>query len=399
MELIVILLGEFLFAPFIAAMALVLEVIALGIGGVLDLVGSRVATDRSPARVMTPPVTEPEPSVKTPRRWARILVVLAASLAVVTCGFLLLLDLIWFEGTVRWALDRVGRTTGVQVACDSASGSLFGGRVHLDGVSIRKPEGPRTRCDLTVKSVQLQLSIWTLLNDNIQVDSLELKELHGSFTRLQGGPIPPRRRSAKAFEIQSLAIDDLDVQITDRTGDERTYRLTVASWRSEPLRSRWLPFDILFRTNCAGVLAGSDFEIRSNVIANGRETLWQASNLPGWYLANELSGPFGQIREGTVDVQVDDRWTLGEVTAIDSRWQLVFHGVRAEVPSDRPLKERLWHTAWVTALNKLGDEIPLEFRLTFDGTKLTTYRSPEAKGIWTDVGVAMVKKLLGVTVK
>ena len=69
-----------LFAPFIAAMALVLELVALGIGGALELVGSRIATDRT------------RDKVKTPRRWSRILLVLAASLAVVTCGILLVLE-------------------------------------------------------------------------------------------------------------------------------------------------------------------------------------------------------------------------------------------------------------------------------------------------------------------
>jgi len=398
MELIVILIGELLFAPFIAAMVLVLELVAIGIGMILDLVGSRIATDRSPAKVMPAPVAAEEHRIKTPRRWSRILLVLATSLAVVTCGCLLVLDLFCFEGTVRWVMDRVGRTTGVQVAYDSATGSLFRGHLRLEGVSIRKPKGPRTRCDLTVKTAQLQLSIWTLLNDTIQVGSLELNELRGSFTRLEAGAMSPGRRTTKAFEIGILVIEDLDLQISDRTGDDRTYRLAVASWRSEPLRSRWLPFDILFRTNCAGVLAGSDFEIRGEVVQDGRETRWRATNLPGWYLAKELSGPFGLIRDGMVDVQVDDRWTRGKVTGIDSRWRLVFHGVRAEMPSHLPLKERLWHKAWVAALNKLEPSLPLEFRLTFDGSKLTTHGSPEAKAVWAEVGGALVKKL-GVTGK
>ncbi len=48
--------------------------------------------------------------------------------------------------------------------------------------------------------------------------------------------------------------------------------------------------------------------------------------------------------------------------------------------------------------NKLG-AVPLEFRLTFDGSRLTTYSSPESKGVWREVSSAMVKQLLGVTGK
>ena len=89
MELIVILLGELLFAPFIAALTVVLELIAILIGGILDLIGARIAANK--------------PDVKTPRRWSRILLLSAASLALVTFGILLAMNLFWFEGTVAWA--------------------------------------------------------------------------------------------------------------------------------------------------------------------------------------------------------------------------------------------------------------------------------------------------------
>ena len=385
MELIVILLGELLFAPFIAALTVVLELIAILIGGILDLIGARIAANK--------------PDVKTPRRWSRILLLSAASLALVTFVILLAMNLFWFEGTVAWVLDRVNKQTGVQVTYESASGSLIGGRLRLEGVSIRQTKGQRTRCDLQLESAECELSMSTLLSATIVVDSLRLKKLRGSFTRLQDQPASPGRRTTKSFEIRSLAIEDLDVQVTDRTSGERTYRLAVASWRSEPLRSRWLPFDVLFRTNCAGTLAGSDFEIQTGTIEGGRETRWKASNLPGWYLANQLRGPFDLIHQGTVDVQVDDRWTRGDITQIHSRWRLVFHDVRAEVPDGMTLKQRLWAKPWVAALNKLGADVPLEFRLTFDGSRLTTYSSPESKGVWREVGMAMVKRLLGVTGK
>ncbi len=392
MELIVILLGELLFAPFIAALTVVLELIAILIGGVLDVVSGRIAANK-------PSITlDTQAGIKVPRRWSRILLLSAASLALVTFGILLAMNLFWFEGTVAWVLDRVNKKTGVQVTYESASGSLIGGHLRLEGVSIRQAKGRRTRCDLKLESAECELSMSTLLRATIVVDSLRLKKLRGSFTRLQDDPISPGRRTTKAFEIRSLAIEDLDVQVTDRTSGERTYRLAVASWRSEPLRSRWLPFDVLFRTNCAGTLAGSDFEIQTGTIEGGRETRWKASNLPGWYLANQLRGPFDLIHQGTVDVEVDDRWTRGDITQIDSRWRLVFRDVRAEGPAGMTLKQRLWARPWVAALNKLG-AVPLEFRLTFDGSRLTTYSSPESKGVWREVGIAMVKQLLGVTGK
>ncbi len=395
MELIVILLGELLFAPFIAALILVLELVALAIGGVLDLIGSRV----------TSPDMEPQPPARMPRRWSKILLVSAAGLALGTFGTLLALDLFCFAGTTRWVLDRVEKATGIQIAYDSASGSLFGGRLSLDGVAIKKSDGPRTRCDLTVKNAEVQFSIWTLLDSTIRIDSLELRELHGSFTRLESNAMPQGRRGRKAFRIQKLAIEDLDVEVNDRTkGDkdkdcDKTYRVNAPTWRSEPLRSRWLPFDILFHTNCVGTLADADFEIRGHPVEAGRETRWKATNLPAWYLARELSGPFGLIQEGMVDIEVDDLWRHDEVTGIDSHWRLVFHGVRAEVPEDLPLKERLWHKAWVSALNKLGGGVPLEFRLTFDGSRLTTHASPGARAAWEEVGGALVKRLLGIKVK
>ena len=119
----------------------------------------------------------------------------AASLALVTFGILLAMNLIWFEGTVAWVLDRVNKKTGVQVTYESASGSLIGGYLRLEGVSIRQAKGRRTRCDLKLESAECELSMSTLLRATIVVDSLRLKKLRGSFTRLQDDPISPGRRT------------------------------------------------------------------------------------------------------------------------------------------------------------------------------------------------------------
>ena len=129
-----------------------------------------------------------------------------------------------------------------------------------------------------------------------------------------------------------------------------------------------------------------------------RETRWHATDLPVWYLAQELGGWFAHIKEGTVDVTVDDRWRLAEIAEIDSRWKLVLRNVRAEVPEGLTPLQRVGYSPWIRVLNSMGD-IPLTFGLKFDGTRLTTYGSADSEGVWQQVGSAMIDKLLGVKKK
>ena len=110
--------------------------------------------------------------------------------------------------------------------------------------------------------------------------------------------------------------------------------LKVDSLTAKPFRSGWALFDILFRSNLKGSINRQPVLVTSQVIDGGRQTRWQAEKLPVGLVSPYLKGPFLWIEEGTVDIDVEDRWSVNGKADIEMHWSFIFHDLKAEVPQD-----------------------------------------------------------------
>jgi len=57
---------------------------------------------------------------------------------VVMVAAVCLLNFVFFESSLRWALARVEKRNGIKINFASASGSLFSGELILKGVTARR---------------------------------------------------------------------------------------------------------------------------------------------------------------------------------------------------------------------------------------------------------------------
>ncbi len=160
----------------------------------------------------------------------------------------------------------------------------------------------------------------------------------------------------------------------------------VFSATSAPLRSRYALFDILFRSNATGEIAGASFEIRTGGDASGRQTVWRASDVPVSSFGAMAGGVLAWFREGVVDVRVVDNWRRDGQLEIDMDWRLDFRDIEVQAPDSASVVTRLATGPIVDYVNSYDGDFPFEFQMVINENQFEYKSSLAAAGLWTAVG-------------
>ena len=174
-------------------------------------------------------------------------------------------------------------------------------------------------------------------------------------------------------------------------------KLTVDSLKAEPLRSRWIVFDVFLGATCHGLLDDYPFSIETADVAGKNETRWLAESLPLDKVGAYIGGPLKWMQDGQLAVEVIHTWKRGSDIEIRMHYDLMLRGVRAVVPDDLSRPAKAVAIPIVAYLNKRGEELPLRFDLVinkdgFDGTY-----SIEAAGLWRALSAGIATALADAT--
>lgn len=411
LELLLILVGEFLFLPILGMFAAVIELVALVVGGTLEVLwqlfsgrGERevALAEESPARVEagseeeTPLAAYARGVAEDEKRAAGGLFRrLLLAVGVVGLVLFLALQFFFFEGTLRWGLARVKASTGIDVRFASASGNLLTWSTELKGLKIARRGHPQSNFALTIDSFSADLDAWSLLWGEVKLQSFVVRGMKGTFTRLRKAP--KKRKKKRPFVIQSLRLEGVKLRFQDRTREGRVLDvpLEIKRWESKPLRSTYAMFDVLFRTNAQGRFADKPFELMTRGDRKGRQTCWKAYDLPIAPVAAWVGGPLGWLKTGRLFVYVKDEWRRAESPVIELYWSMTLRDVQAEVPPHKRGLARVIAKAAVGYINKRGKFLPLEFSLTVREGQFRHTASLAATGLFQAVARALRKKLRG----
>lgn len=322
---------------------------------------------------------------------------------------MVLINLWFIDDLARWQLVKLRERNGIAITAETIEGNLFTGRFQASGVSVKRTDHPAGLIELSARRVEADVSVWRVFRTPLEVRSLSVDGVHGRFERGVPGQAPVKKKKQqeakepkqkRPFVITSLAITNLDVAYADHTR-KRPLALPVVIQHltAEPLRSQWAVFDVLFRANATGTIAGRPFHLSTSGDDLGRETKWHVNGLPVEILAQQIGGPFTLLTGGTCDVDVTDRWRMsGDDRVIVMDWSVVLKEVQAEVPEDTsPLMALLAKPA-VAFINAKAERVPLSFRVELDEERFDGAASAEAAGLWevvADSAAATFAKMLG----
>ena len=398
MEGLFLLFGEFIgavLAPVIAAVVeFVVLLVSLCVEGVVALAralssssGGITATPVHPATPAKPnaeAVVSPPPPRKPSKVRRRILIGMAVLFAL-TLGAVLLANFVFFRQTLRFCLGLAEKTNGISVSFTDAEGSLFRGEVVLTGVTARREGHPSSNFDLDIDRVDIALRFRREAGMRV-VERLHITGLTGRMdVQREGGEKPPR----KPFIVRDLLLEKsgLTVATTGAHGPAGL-PVVITRWEGREIRSRTMVFGVLFRCTASGTLAGRDFLITSEERDGGRVTRWKAEGIPIGVVGAFAGGVFSWLREGELDVDVQDQWRLSGQTEIDMDWKLRLRNVKAEVPEGLPLAKSALVTPVVAFLNEHGRDLPLDFQFVLNENEFSAGSSAGLTALWNAFSTA-----------
>lgn len=399
MEALVILLAELLAGPILAAVAIAAQIFVFFIGLLFEFaywVVSRRPRTPTPAKTDAARKAQgPSGRSRVPRLIGRVaLVGLALSL-----GGLLLVNFVFFEPVARWAVAQVGKRTNTEIDFRTASGNIFSGTVVFEDISARRSSETRSSFDLKAGRLRADIDPWTLVFRPIVFQSLSVETVSGVLRqpdrrKTAGGKDDDKIKARRRFSVEDLALKDVSIMLSK--GDNAPVAVSLKSVSTAPFRSNYALFDMLFRSNLTGQIDGHDISVSTQEIDGGRLTQWRMPDLPAASVSKFLTRPpIGWLREGTLNVSVDDRWRLGAAADIDMDWRLQMQGVRAEAGDAASLGEKTLAFPVTSYINSRNGNLDLRFKLLMNEKQFEHMSSLDARFLW-DVFLKSTAKAMGI---
>jgi hypothetical protein len=380
MELLIALVGAFIAEIAFAALIPLLGSLFTGLLITLELASKILGR---------PSVFRPQRTVKSSSPWLRRIGGISLGLTIALTIGVVLLNTVLFEPTLRRGLRHAREKTGVDVQFETARGNFLSGSVTLQGVTVKRKDDVRSNIDLTIREAKAHVSLSSLMNSTVHVGGLRLVDIQGTY---QCGRIKQQRRD---FVIDELIVENATVDLKEPDTDVPAPALPLKIDRLEcrPLHRDSAIFDLLFRSNGQGTIAGAPFEIRTETTTHGRTTSWKARAIPVAFLAGYVGEPLDWLTGGTVDVDVADEWSDGPTTEIDSRWKLDFHDITAAVPPRVTGFKRAVAEPVARFIQAHPAHLPLEFRLKLDKGHFTGAASVETTGVLKAAADGMLEEM------
>lgn len=312
-------------------------------------------------QVYAPPeVADESPAQK--RRWRRWVRVGGIALFLFGLIGLVAIEFIGADPMLRWALKDLKPKTGIELTFDQVSGGFLRGNLEATNIKLKRVEDKYSNFDLACDKATCHFSIWTILWSRTSFESVTLEHVTGRYERVSSRE---PRANQKTFEIYKFMATNCDLEIIDHTasGESAPYTIRIATFESERMRSRWVMFDTLFRSNIVGTVEGRPISITSQRKETGYEVHWNADRLPVAIVGDYLKGPFRWIDEGSVDVvmtaDVPADGTRKGILAM--KWELAFHEIHAGLPDGMNLAMRTVAQVAVNELNRKIDGLKIAF--------------------------------------
>jgi hypothetical protein len=397
MEALVILLAELLGAPIIAALVFFATLVLLAFSLLLGLLrrvfprdGDR---DESRARY-------PDRRFALRQRRSRILGWMRAS-AFATLGLmvaaLLAANFLFLDPLAERVLAAAGRHTNTEIAFTSIAGNIFTGEFALTGVKAKREATAKSSFDLAAHRLTVDIDLWTLLARPVTFETVIVEGVTGSIRsperrKRTGAPGDVKLKPKRKFLIRDLALSDVAIALSK--GENAPVAVVLNSVKTTGFRSNFAVFDTLFRSDVIGTLDSRELVIATEPAGIGRITRWRIPDLPADTLSRIVTRPpAGWLREGTLNVSVDDQWQLNDRNEIHMDWRVRMQGVRAEARADAGLIEKTMAAPVAGYIKAKDGNLDLNFTLVVNEPEFENMSSIDAGVLWSVISRSMAETM------
>jgi hypothetical protein len=388
MEALVILLAELLWAPLIAALIFFVNFALLIISLLLELcfwLFTRNVPGNGAARR------------RGRYRFLRSMRISALTGIVLMAAALLAVNFIFLDRAARGVLAEVGRRTHTELDFKAVSGNIFTGSFAFAGLTAKRQSETKSSFDLHAQRLTADLDLWTLFVRPISFESVTVDHVTGAIRRperrkKEDGAAEDKLKPKRKFLIRDLTLTNVDIALSK--GAIAPVSVALSSVKAAHFRSNFAIFDTLFRSDLAGRVDGHDISVVTEPAGIGRLTRWQMPDLPADTLNRIVTRPpVGWLRDGTLNVSVDDSWQLNAADDIHMDWQVKMQGVRAQAGQDAGIIEKALALPVAGYINRKSGNLDLRFTLVVNEKQFENMSSIDASVLWAVMSRSMRKAM------
>ena len=296
-------------------------------------------------------------------KWPRRILLIGTAILVVFLATVYVANRWYFEPVTRWSLGHLEKRAGIKVDFAEVTGSFWTGKFDFRRLTARRAEHEKSRFDLSIDSLALNVSMWDLAWRKVVFDSLAIGGVRGEWEQVsRSDKLKPRR----FFRLNMFSVDDATIRYTNRAIGPQPFavNLRIDTLRSPHLGSDWFLYDLLFHTNLAGAVDDTRFRIMtSGELGEQFENIWICDGLPIPLVAQVVGTPLDWFEKGDIDVHVENRFRFasgGDHEAL-MRWSIVFRDFHARAPEGSSLKARAVAKPLLFFVNRKSERLDLSF--------------------------------------
>ena len=388
MELLLTLIAEFVASLVLPVIAVIIDFFAT----LLALIGFTLFGRRSRERTAADPTDghtaerlgRATGTVVRSRRFAIGAGLFGAVFLALLAG-VLVANFVFFKPTVNWLAGKVAERSGMEISFDNAEGNLLTGKLQLGNLNVQRRNTDKTEYRFSARQVAVDVEMLSLVFGDAELASLHVDGASGDiWTKPKKTDAGGDKRAKRQFEITDLGLSNVDVQL--HRVDTPPLSLAISQFHTDNLRSRFVVYDVFFRSDINGTVNGNTFLVSSKRQVGGRSTRWQLDDFPAELVRHYVDkAPFKWFTGGTVDVRVDDHWTSADNAELDTSWDIVLKDVRVVEPDNSNLVEKALGTPIARYINSRDEDIDFSLRFVMDESQFEMKPSLDAAGVWDAV--------------
>lgn len=312
---------------------------------------------------------------------------------------LFVLNTFFFGKTASFIARSISGNTHTTILFDVAEGNLFKGQINLTDLKVMGGKTRDEKYSVQIETLKLDVDMRSLISPTSRFTNFEISGLVGDIwqqaskpTNTQSIPrtnnIVPRKR----YEVSSLRV--LNAELTLHKGGHSPLLLEIERFESNPLRSHFAVFDLMFRSTLRGNINGQKMRIETSQRENEEASVWHFETMPVEPLALYLnSPPFSWLDGGTVDIRIDETWRQNDTPELDLKWHVILDGVRLRTPKETGFLSQKLIEPVAGFVNGFDKPIDLEFTFTVRENEFETKSNLAAAGLWQALSESFIKTL------
>jgi len=307
-------------------------------------------------------------------------------IAILLLVLFLCVNYLFLKPALQRLCAKIYDRTDIAVDFSEVDGELWLGKFTIKNMTLKRDLDQHLDLDLKIKSTAIDFSIKDIFFGKIVCDSLHIDGVSGKIIKKEKKKKKPR----KNFLINEFRLTNTDIEFSSHKHPNRGIDIAIEKLVCYDVQSKQFVYHTMFQSNAQGTIAKRKFVITTTMVNNGYDNTWHMIGLPLGRLHGVFSGPFAWLRDGLMDMRMENNCRNGEVKM---HYKFSLSNFVAQIPEESKLNGVIAR-AVEGYLNKNRRKLGLNLQFIMEERDLANMRSLDNSQLTTKIANAWFQSLI-----